>query len=416
MQREQTAPPAPAPSPVAPLPDIAEHEPAIEPRRAKRLYYIIAIAVVVLLVGYVIYALLTSGKETTDDAQVSADVVPVSARIAGQVVNVYVHENQQVHRGELLAEIDPSDAQVKMAQSQGDLETAQAQAADADARVAIARATAQGGFAAAQAGVQISREAAGTSAAGVSEAQAAITRAQANAEKARLDFARAQELGGKGDISKAQVDAARAANDTAQADLAQARARLREAENQQQGAQANIKQAEGRFVQSSPVAAQVAGAEAQSRLAHARVQTAQAALQSAQLSLSYTKIVAPADGLASRLGVHPGSYVTLGQPIVQLVPRTTYIIANFKETQLKSMHPGQSASIKIDALGGKKFDGRVESLSGGTGATFSLLPPDNASGNFVKVVQRVPVRVSWNGPPSDVVPAGSSAEVTVYTK
>jgi membrane fusion protein (multidrug efflux system) len=417
MQREQTAPPAPAaPSPVAPLPDIAEHEPAIEPKRAKRLYYIIGIAAAVLVIGYAIYALVTSGKETTDDAQVAADVVPVAARIAGQVVNVYMHENQQVHRGDVLAEIDPSDAQVKVAQAQGDLETAQAQAQDADARVSISRAMAQGGFTAAQAGVQSSREAADTSAAAVSEAQAAITRAQANAEKARLDFARAQELGGKGDISKAQVDAARAANDTAQADLAQARARLRAAENQQQGAESNIKQAQGRLVQSSPVAAQVAGAEAQARLAHARVQTAQAALQSAQLSLSYTKITAPADGLASRLSVHPGSYVAVGQPIVQIVPRTTYTIANFKETQLKAIRPGQRATIKIDSLGGKKFEGRVESLSGGTGATFSLLPPDNASGNFVKVVQRVPVRISWNGPPADVVPAGSSAEVTVYTK
>jgi membrane fusion protein, multidrug efflux system len=414
MQREQTAPPAP--SPVAPLPDIAEHEPAIEPRRAKRLYYIIAIAVAVVLIGYAIYAIVTSGKETTDDAQVAADVVPVAARVAGQVVNVYIHENQLVHRGDLLAEIDPGDTQVKVAQAQGDLESAQAQAADADARVAIARASAQGGFSAAKAAVQSSREAADTSKAAITGAQAAVARAQANGEKARLDYARAQELGGKGDISRAQVDAARAANESAQADLAQARARLSEAENQQQGAQANIQQAEGKFVQSGPVAAQVAGAEAQSRLAHARIQTAQAMLQSAQLSLSYTKITAPADGVASRLSVHPGSYVTVGQPIVQIVPRQTYIIANFKETQLKAMRPGQRAEIKVDALGGKTFEGRVESLSGGTGATFSMLPPDNASGNFVKVVQRVPVRVSWNGPPADVVAAGSSAEVTVYTK
>src|SRR5712692_9755783 len=181
MQREQSAPPSP--SPVAPLPEIAEHEPVIEESRARRIYFIIGIAVAVLLIGYAIDALVTSGKETTDDAQVAADVVPVAARVAGQVVNVYIHENQQVHRGDLLAEIDPSDTQVKVAQAQGDLETAQAQAADADARVAIARATAQGGYTAAKAGVQSSKEAADTSAAAVSGAQAAITRAQANAEK-----------------------------------------------------------------------------------------------------------------------------------------------------------------------------------------------------------------------------------------
>ena len=396
-------------------PDIASHEPVIEESRAKRLYFIIGIAVVVLVIGYAIYALVTSGKETTDDAQVSADVVPVAARIAGQVTNVYIHENQFVHRGDPIADIDPADAEVKVAQAEGDLATAQAQAADADAHVAVARANAQGGFAAAQAAVQSSRESADTSAAAVSEAQAAVSRAEANAHKAALDFKSAEELGGKGDISRSQVDAARAANQSAQADLAQAQARLREAQNQRQGAQANIKQAQGKFVQSGPVSAQVDSALAQAQLGHAKVRTQEAVLRAAQLSLSYTKIAAPIDGVASKLGVHLGSYVTLGMPIVQLVPRTTYLIANFKETQLRNMHPGERATIRVDALG-KTFEGRVESLSGGTGATFSLLPPDNASGNFVKVVQRVPVRVTWNGPPSDVLPAGSSAEVTVYTK
>jgi len=404
------------PAPVPQIPEIAEHEPAVKPERAKRIYFIIAIAVVALLILYGIYALVTSGKETTDDAQVAADVVPVAARIAGQIVNVYIHENQQLHKGDPIADIDPSDALVKVAQAQADLQSALAQAADADARVAVAQASAKGGYVAAQGAVQASREMAGTSSAAVAQARAAIARAEANANKARLDLARAEDLGGKGDISKAQVDAARAANETAQAELAQARAALTASENQRQAAVANIQQAQGRFEQSAPVAAQVNAAQAQAQLGHAKVQTAQAALQAAQLSLSYTKIAAPVDGLASKLAVHPGSYVALGQPIVQLVPRTTYVIANFKETQLKAMHPGQRASIKVDALGGRKFDGHLESLSGGTGATFSLLPPDNASGNFVKVVQRVPVRISWNGPPAEVVPAGSSVEVTVYTK
>jgi len=377
---------------------------------------IIGVAVVALLLLYGVYALITSGKETTDDAQVAADVVPVAARIAGQVVNVYIHENQPVHKGDPIADIDPSDAQVKVQQAQADLQSAMASAADADARVAVAQANAKGGFTAAQGAVQASRQMADTSAANVQQARAAITSAEASANKAKLDYGRAEELGAKGDISKSQVDAARAANETAQASLAQARAGLTAAENQQEAAVANIQQAQGRFEQSAPVAAQVAAAQAQAQLAHARVETAQAALQSAQLSFSYTKIVAPADGLASRLSVHPGSYVTLGQPIVQLVPRTTYVIANFKETQLKGMRPGQRASVKVDALGGRAFEGQVNSLSGGTGATFSMLPPDNASGNFVKVVQRVPVRVDWRGPAADQVPAGSSVEVTVYTK
>ncbi|HEV8657339.1 MAG TPA: HlyD family secretion protein [Thermoanaerobaculia bacterium] len=398
------------------MPEIAPHEPVIAPTRARRLYFILGIAVVALLVAYAIYALLTAGKESTDDAQVAADVVPVASRVAGQITNVYITENQLVHRSDLIVEIDPRDAQVKVAQAQGDLETARAQAADADARVSVTRANARGALVTAQGAVQSSRENVDTSAAAVSEAQAAVTRAAANAEKARRDWERASELGAKGDISKSQVDAARAANESAQADVALAQARLREAQNARQAAQANVQQAQGKLVQSQPVAAQIAAAEAQARLAHAKVQAQEAALQAAQLTLSYTKITAPTDGIASKLAVHPGSLVNIGQPIVQLVPKQTYVIANFKETQMKHMRPGQRARVRVDALGRQDFEGHVDSLSGGTGASFSLLPPDNASGNFVKVVQRVPVRISWNGPMSDRVPVGSSADVTVYTK
>ena len=398
------------------IPEIAAHEPVIEKARANRLYFIVGGAVLALVLIYAIYALMTSGKESTDDAQVAADVVSVAPRVAGQVINVYVKENQVVHRGDLIAELDPQDAQVKLQQAQGDLETALAQAADADARVAVTKATARGAFVSAQGAVQSSRESVDTSEAAIRSAQAGVTRAAANAEKARRDWERASELGAKGDISKAQVDSARAANESAQADLALARSRLSESQNAAQVAQANVQQAQGRLVQSQPVAAQITAAEAQARLARAKVQTQQAALQAAQLSVGYTKITAPADGIASKLSVHPGSLINVGQPIAQLVPQHTYIVANFKETQVRRMRPGQNVKVRIDSVGRQDFDGKVESLSGGTGASFSMLPPDNASGNFVKVVQRVPVRVSWNGPPADRVPVGSSAEVTVYTK
>jgi membrane fusion protein, multidrug efflux system len=393
-----------------------ERKPTIEPGRAKRLYLILGLAVVVLVGLYLIYSLLTRGKESTDDAQVAADVVPVAARVGGQVVHVYIHENQLVHRGDPLVDIDPQDAQVKLAQSQGELDTAIAQAAAADARVSIAQATARGALTSAQAGVQSSQESVGTQTSAIADARATLERNRANAEKAANDWKRASELGAKGDISRAQVDAARAANEAAQADVAAARARVQQAENSRQAMQAQVRQAQGRLQQSEPVAAQVAAAEAEARLAHARVATATAALHAAQLSLSYTKVTAPGDGIASRLAVHAGSLVAAGQPLVQVVPRQTYVIANFKETQLREIRPGNEVEIKIDSLGRREFKGKVESLSGGTGATFSLLPPDNASGNFVKVVQRVPVRVSWNGPDATQAPVGSSAEVTVFTK
>ena len=398
------------------MPEIAEHEPAIAPSKAKRLYLILAGAVLALLIGYGIYAFLSAGKEVTDDAQISADIVPVASRVAGQVTAVYISENQPVHAGQPIADLDPSDAQVKLAQAEGDLATAQAQAADADARTAVTSAAARGALTSAQGALQSSKENVDSSAASINEARASVARASANAEKARLDFQRAEELGGKGDISKAQVDAARAAHESADADLSQARAKLVENENARQAAQANVQTAQGRVQQSAPVQAQITGAEAQARLAHARIATAEAAVKAAQLNLSYTKIVAPRDGIASKLAVHAGSYVTAGMPVVQLVPRTTYVLANFKETQMRDMRPGQRATVRVDALGRRDFEGKVESLSGGTGASFSLLPPDNASGNFVKVVQRVPVRISWNGPPADQVAVGSSAEVTVYSK
>ncbi|MBV9497408.1 MAG: HlyD family secretion protein, partial [Acidobacteria bacterium] len=375
--------------------------PAIEPGRARRLYLILGGAVGALVLIYLVYTLLTRGKESTDDAQVAADVVPVAARVGGQIVNVYIKENQVVHKGDPMVDIDPQDAQVRVAQAQGELDTAIAQASAADARVSIAQANARGALTAAQAGVQSSRQSVGSQASAVAEARASLDRARANAEKAANDWKRASDLGAKGDISRSQVDAARAANEAAQADVASASAKVSQAENARQALEAQVVQAQGKLQQSEPVSAQVAAAEAEARLAHARVATVTAALNASKLSLSYTKVVAPADGIASRLSIHTGSLVAAGQPLVQIVPRQTYVIANFKETQMREIRPGNEVEIKIDSLGRREFKGKVDSFSGGTGATFSLLPPDNASGNFVKVVQRVPVKVTWNGPPAD---------------
>src|SRR5258708_39051084 len=396
--------------------DHPEHEAAIRSEKGTRMYLSGGGVIVLLLLLYGIYALLSAGKETTDDAQVAADVVPVASRVAGQVVTIYFVESQPVHRGDLIVELDPQDAAVKVAQARGDLATAEAQAADADARGEVAQAMARGALQSARGAVQSSQDTVGSSSAQTQQAGAVLNRAEANAPKARLDYQRAEELGGKGDISKAQVDAARAAHEAADADVAQARAALSSAQNAQHAAQANVAAAEGRLTQSTPVKAQIDSAQAQARLAHARVATAQAALQAAELNLSYSRVTAPADGIASRLGVRVGSWVTAGQALVQIVPARTYVLANFKETQLKQMRPGQRAVVRVDTLGRRDFEGKVESFSGGTGATFSVLPPDNASGNFVKVDQRVPVTVSCNVPPATELPAGSSAEVTVFTK
>jgi membrane fusion protein (multidrug efflux system) len=182
-------------------------------------------------------------------------------------------------------------------------------------------------------------------------------------------------------------------------------------------AQTRITEAQGRVEQSQPVDAQLAVAKAQAALAHARADSAAAALDLAKQQLSYTVITAPFDGHISKLGVHLGQLVSPGQVVTNVLPSTTYVVANFKETQVGEMRPGQAANVTIDALPGRTFHAKVDSVSYGTGAQFSLLPPDNASGNFVKVVQRVPVKLVFTDLPADVpLQAGLSVDVTVLTK
>jgi membrane fusion protein (multidrug efflux system) len=253
----------------------------------------------------------------------------------------------------VILRIDEADYQVKVRQAQAELETARAQIAAADAQVRAARAS--------------------------------VSRADAEAEKARLDLQRAQELQQGGAIASERFDASRISNETARA-----------------GAGANK--------------AQYAAALANADLARAREKAAQAALDAARLQLSYTVVRAPEDGEISRFSVRAGQIVQPGQVLGQLVPGRTYVVANFKETQTGAIRPGEKVDVEVDAYGGRTIEGRVESVSGGTGARFALLPPDNASGNFVKVVERVPVRIAWSPPPDLPMRAGLSASVTVHTR
>jgi membrane fusion protein, multidrug efflux system len=381
---------------------------------ARRGYLTVGLVVLALVGGIGIYLLMTANEQSTDDAQVSGDVVPVGTRVAGQIARVRIQENQLVRKGDLLAEIDDADYAAREKQAEAEVATAQAQASAADAQVQVVEATSQGGLLSARA--MVSGSSAGVSSAGAQAeaARAALTRAEVDAKKAELDLSRAKELLHANAIPPQAVDDAQAAHDSARAAVAQARAQLALAEQAKNSAIAQVSEAQGRLSQSAPVDAQIATAHAQADLAHARVASANAALELAKLQLSYTKIAAPGDGLASRLSVHAGQMVNVGQPVIELVPTATYIIANYKETQVGKMHAGQMAEITVDAFPGRKLRGKVESLSGGTGASFSLLPADNATGNFVKVVQRLPVRIAWVDLPSDVMMrVGLSADVTV---
>jgi membrane fusion protein (multidrug efflux system) len=328
--------------------------PAARPRLGKRRALLVAGALAAA--GGLAFAgreWLHRGEQTTDDAFVEADVVALAPRVAGPIAEVLVQEDAEVQAGQPIVRVEPTDYEVRVRQAQAELETARAQAAAADAQVNAARAT--------------------------------VTRAEAEAEKARLDLQRADELRAGGAIASQSYDATRVGSETARA-----------------GAGANR--------------AQYAAALANAALTHARVKSAQAALDLAQLNLSWTTVKAPTAGRVSRLSARVGQIVQPAQPLAQLVPDRTYVVANFKETQTGAIRPGQPVDVDVDAYGGHTLHGVVESLSGGTGARFALLPPDNASGNFVKVVERVPVRIAWTSPPDVPLRAGLSANVTVHTR
>jgi len=294
--------------------------------------------------------------QTTDNAQLDGHIVPVLAKVGGYVKTVNVSENDHVTAGQLLVQLDDADYRVRLQQAQADL--------------AAAEATGGGGGFSGQAQSQV-QSAAGQRAA----LDAQIGAARANANKADLDLARARELADKQIISKQQLDAA-------QATAAVAHANLLAAERQ-----------------ASAAGETVNTAEAGVRVANARTLAARAAAENSQLQLDYTRITAPASGEVSRKQVEVGQLVQPGQPLMSIVADTgVWVTANFKETQLAKIRPGQPVEFEIDAYGGCVGEGKVASVSGATGAKFALLPPDNATGNFTKVVQRVPVRIAVTKP------------------
>ena len=294
--------------------------------------------------------------QTTDNAQVDGHIVPVLAKVGGYVNAVGVSENDHVKAGQLLVQLDDADYRVRLQQAQAEL--------------AAAEATGGGGGFSGQAQSQV-QSAAGQRAA----LDAQIGAARANANKADLDLARARELADKQIISKQQLDAAQATSAVAHANLLAAER------------------------QAAAAGGTVNTAEAGVRVANARTLAARASMANSQLQLDYTRITAPASGEVSRKQVEVGQLVAPGQPLMSIVADTgVWVTANFKETQLATIRPGQPVEFEIDAYGGCVGEGKVASVSGATGAKFALLPPDNATGNFTKVVQRVPVRIAVTKP------------------
>ena len=357
------------------------------------------------------------GHESTDDAQIDAEIVAVPARAPGIVQKIAFVENQPVKAGDLLAELDDAVPRSRLAQAEAALQAAQASAAAADADARVAAANAIGNKAAADATVVTASTGAVSASEQIREAEASLRAAEASRAQAQLDHDRTAALAAGGAVSRATLDQADTALALATSSADAARARLASLTSASRQASSRVREAEARATQSDHVAVLVAQANARALAAHAQVETARAARDLAALDLSYARIYAPHDGVVSRKSITAGQNVGAGQTVVQLVTPGVWVTANFKETQLANMRAGQPVQLSVDAFPGVEVRGEVESISGGTGSKFTLLPPANASGNFTKVVQRVPVRIKVTGVPAGVVlRPGMSVDVRVSTR
>jgi membrane fusion protein (multidrug efflux system) len=358
---------------------------------------IIAVAAVLLGAGYFIRDAFV--YEGTDDAQVEGHIMPLSARINGQVLEVPVIEGQIVHAGDILVTIDSQGYKIAVDQAQATLADALASASSSHLNVPITSVAASSNLDSANTAVSNSEAGVNGARQNFEGAKADLVRVEANAAKSDADLVRYGALVAKQDVSRQQYDQAVAA-------AAANRAAVHSAEAAVQGAGQAVRQAEGKLLQANAdlrnaqtAPLQVSQIRAKALAADAQVEQRRAQVDQAGLSLSYTVIRAPATGIIGKKTVEVGQNVGIGQELLTVVPlEDIWVTANFKETQLAHMQPGQPVEIKIDAYG-RAWKGRVTNLGGGTGSVFSLLPPENATGNYVKVVQRVPVRIDFDRVP-----------------
>lgn len=322
------------------------------------------------------YTVLSLTHESTDDAFLESHIVTVASRVAGQVTAVHVKENQRVTKGEALGEIDPRDFEVHLAQKR-------AASSGADAS-----------FASAQAGLELVKARYETALATERQEKANADAARAKAQRAQADLKRAETLRQNGVMSQEEYDSARAGADSTSADLRAAEQKV------------------------AATTSQVAESHAQIGLAQTvldsmatKIKQAQSDQDAAALDLSYTRITAPCDGQVTRKSVEPGNYVQVGQALLALVPTNLWIVANFKESQLTHLKAGLPAQIRIDAYPDRRFKGHVDSFQAGSGSRFSLLPPENAVGNYVKIVQRVPVKLYFDEPLDPAMSLGPGMSV-----
>jgi membrane fusion protein, multidrug efflux system len=416
------------------VPPVEPRKPDLSPEgllspKTRRLLIIGGVLLLAFSIGLFFYF---HNRETTDDAQVDGHITPIAAKISGRIAKVLVDDNQAVKAGQILAQIDPGDYQAAVDQAKGALALAEGEARSAGVdiprtseTVASGQSSADAQLAGAQADLlraQSSYEQAQT--ADLAVAQANVDRSEANAQLAKSDLERYTPLMEKGEISKQQFDAAKANADASLSALtadeqhfAQAKRNVDISRAMLEAAKARVEMAQAGVSSAHADQRRVAmrSDDAQAKLA--KVDQSRAALDAALLNLSYCNIVAPVDGVATHKQVEPGQIVQPGQGLLVVVPlRDVWVTANFKETQLKKMKAGQKAYLKVDTYD-KTFTGHVDSISGATGAVLSMLPPENATGNYVKVVQRIPVKIILDpiSPDVAVLRPGMNVEATVIT-
>lgn len=373
-------------------------------KRHPRAKLIVVLVAALLLVGGLLYWMHARVRESTDDAQIEGNIAPVAARVAGSVVKVSVDDNQLVNAGDVLVQLDPRDYQVAVDRAQAELADALANARGAKTNVPVSSATSTSQLSIAGSNIVAVKQE-------VDTAQARLQEANANYHKAATDLKRFEQLVQRDEISQQQYDAAVAAEKSARATVDAAQAAVATA-------QSHVAQAEAQFRAAATAPEQVSIQRSKAASAEANVQTKAAALAQAQLNLSYTTVRAAVSGVVSKKSVQLGQAVQAGQPLLAIVPLDDiWVVANFKENQLKAMRVGQPAKIHVDAYA-RDYNGHVDSIGGTTAAKTSLLPPENATGNYVKVVQRVPVKVVFDKgqDPNHLLRPGMSVVPTVLTK
>jgi len=362
-----------------------------------------ALALVILAGGFFVWRYY-SVRQSTDDAQIDGHISPISSRVSGTVLRVLHDENETVQAGDLLIELDPKDYQVALDRARADLANAEASATAAHVDVPLTTTTSSGQLAAADAAVKAADR-------DIQAAQARVEESQALYNKASADLRRMEQLVAKDEVSHQQYDASVAAASSARATLDASNAAVSSAESR-------AIQARAQAAAAKTVPEQIRATQARAGAASAEVQKYRAALEQAELNLQYTKIYAPVTGVLSKRNVEAGQVVQAGQPLFAIVDLDNlWVTANFKETQLRNMRPGQKASVQVDAYG-HTYSGVVESIGGATGSRFSVLPPENATGNYVKVVQRLPVRIRLDKgqDPGRILRPGMSVVPMVVTK